>query len=186
MACASCGTQACRCDSTVLEGAAINRTLVASLGPVVDCVRDMYTTLGARPYQVMLVWTAWSGGKRGRGVECVYREEAVLPTPQISDISDLSRELSAVGVDESGSVRVSQISTKYTEDYLIGRSDDGSKIPEDQNFYWEIRFPRADGKGPRRRFIPQAAPTLDAMAFQWKISLLKVSEDRMRDGDVRG
>lgn len=184
--CASCGSQVCQCDPTVLEGPEIGCTLVSSLAGTVDCVRDLYTSLGARPYQVMLVWTSWSGGARGRGVEEVVREELILPTPKISDLTDLRRDLSSVGTDESGSIRVTEISPKYTEDYLLGRSDDGAAIAADQNFYWEVRFPRVDGLGVRRRFVPKSAPSLDALAFQWKISLLKASEDRMRTGDVRG
>lgn len=184
--CVSCGSQVCQCDPTVLSGSAIDCTLVASMTSTVDCIRDLYTSFGARPYQVMLVWTSWSGGVRGRGVEEIVREELILPTPKISDLTDLSRDLSAVGTDDSGSIRVTEISPKYTEDYLLGRPDDGAAIATDQHFYWEVRFPRADGLGPRRRFVPKSAPSLDALAFQWKISLLKVSEDRMRNGDVRG
>jgi len=184
--CSSCGSQVCRCDPTVLDSRTVGGTLLASLAPTVDCIRDLYTSFGARPYQVSLVWTAWSGGKRGHGVESVVREEMVLPTPKVSDLTDLSRELSSIGVDEVGSVRVSEISVSYGEDRLLGRGDDGTKIPDDQNFYWEIRAPQSSGDSVRRRFVPKAAPTKDAMSFQWKISLLKVSEDRTRGGDVRG
>jgi hypothetical protein len=170
----------------VPHGLGISGSLIASLTPCVDAIRDINTQIGARPYQVMLVWTRWSGGDRGVGVEEAIREELILPTPKLADMASLSRDLSSVGVDEVGSVRISEISARYTEDYLVGRCDDGSAIAEDQNFYWEIRFPRADGCGMRRRFVPKSAPSLEATKFQWTISLLKASEDRMRSGDVRG
>ncbi len=185
----SCGYSPCKCcgsSFTVPQGASIGSSLLASLIPCVDSIRDIATQLGARPYQVMLVWTQWSGGERGVGIEDVLREELILPTPKIADLTSVSRDLQPVGMDETGSIRVTEISARYTEDYLFGKCGDGSSIPEDQNFYWEVRFPREDGCGPRRRFFPKSAPSLDATNFQWKISLLKISEDRTRAGDPRG
>lgn len=186
MACSACCNSPCSCGCGSFTTGRSSGSLVSSLIPCVDSIRDLYTQFGARPYQVMLVWTRWSGGERGVGVEEVVREELLLPTPKLGDMAALSRDLSPVGVDEVGSVRIAEISARFTEDYLVGRCDDGGAIPEDQNFYWEVRFPRADGFGPRRRFVPKSAPMLDSTKFQWSISLLKVSEDRMRSGDVRG
>jgi hypothetical protein len=170
----------------VLQGADFRHTLIASLQPCVDNIRDIATQFGARPYQVALVWTRWSSGQRGEGVEEVIREELLLPTPRVVDLTSLGRDLQPVGLDEVGSLRVTEISARYTEDYLVGVCDNGQAEEPDQSFYWEVRFPRADGLGPRRRFRPASAPSLEPTKFQWVVRLLKISEDRQRDGDVRG
>lgn len=185
--CSSCGFNPCRCGCgfTTLEGPAIGRTLIASLTGCVDQIRDLNTCLGARPYQVSLIWTRWSGGERGAGIEEIIRREPILPTPKLDDMAKVRRELQMIGMEELGFIRISEISPRYTEDFLMGLSDDGRPIPEDQNFFWEVHFPRADGPGPRRRFFPKAVPSYMATKFQWHIDLLKASEDRTRDGELR-
>lgn len=163
----------------------MSRTLIQSLIPCVDSARDILTRLGARPYTVRLIWTRWSGGERGVGIEEVVRDEPILPTPEV-DLGSLARDAQPVGALDAGSVRVAQISARYTEDFLLGRACDGAAIPEDQNFYWEIAQATSDGCTIRRRFIPSGVPTLEATKFQWTVQLTKVAEDRTRAGDVRG
>jgi len=185
--CSTCGFNPCRCGGsfTVLSGAQYQRSLVFSLTPCVDSLRDLYTCLGARAYQVSLIWTRWSGGERGVGVEELVRRELVLPTPKVAELSSLRRDLQSIGVDEVGSLRVSEISPRYNEDKLIGLSDDGDPIPEDQNFYWEIEFVRPPpGLGVRRRFTPKSTPSYDPLRFQWSIDLLRASEERLRSGAI--
>ncbi len=184
--CSSCGSaSACSCDPTVLVGPAIAHTLAASLVPTVDCIRDLYTCMGVRPYTVALIWTQWSDGRRGEGTEGVIREEALLPTPKVAELS-LKREVQSIGVEETGTTRVSEISASYSEDFLLGRGPNGERIPADQSFYWEVRYPQVNGKGVRRRYTVEGSPTLDSMKFQWVVSLQKASEDRTRSGNVRG
>ena len=192
MACASCDFEPCQCcggDFTVLEGRALERTLIAALAPCVDSIRDLYTCLGARPYQINLVWTRWSGGERGCGAEDLVAVHRLLPTPKVGDMTRMRKELSPIGLDEVGELYVSEISPRLNEDLLMGMSlvvPDGCAIPKDVNFYWEVFFPRADGAGSRRRYVPKSAPSLNATRFQWTIELLKASEDRTRLGEVRG
>ncbi len=187
--CASCGFNPCRCGCsgfTVLTGAQYQRTLVYSLTPCVDQIRDLYTCLGARAYQVSLIWTRWSGGERGVGVEELIRRELILPTPRVADLSSLRRDLQPIGIDEVGSLRVSEISPRFNEDFLVGRADDGTPIPDDQEFFWEIAFNRPPGTlGVRRRFTTKSAPSYDPLRFQWRIDLLKASEDRTREGELQ-
>jgi hypothetical protein len=163
----------------------MSQSLIASLAPCIDQLRDVATQLGARPYQVLLVWTRWAGGERGVGVEEIIRTEALLPTPKIADVAGLSRALQPIGIDEVGSVTVTEISTRYTEDFLLGLGVGGTPIPEDQNFFWEVHYPRPDGGGVRRRFTPKSAPSYSATRFQWSITLLRASEDRTRAGMLR-
>ncbi len=180
--CANCGCMTCECRTEQAPFC----NLVSSLTSTVDCIRNIATELGARPYQVRLVWTRWTGGKRGEGLEEIVREEAILPTPLVADLQGISLQVQAIGVVESGDVKVTEISPRFTEDYLSGRGADGTPIPKDQNFYWEVRSTRPDQLQARRRFRLSAAPTLDAENFQWKATLTKVAEDRMRNGGVRG
>ena len=190
--CTSCDFDPCQCcgdDFTVLEGRALERTLIASLGPCVDSIRNLYTCLGARPYQINLVWTRWSGGERGCGAEDIVGVHRLLPTPKVGDMNRMRKELSPIGIDEVGELYVSELSPRLSEDTLMGRDlvvTRGCPIPTDVNFYWEVFFPTASGSGPRRRYVPKSAASLNATRFQWTINLLKASEDRTHMGEVRG
>lgn len=190
MACSGCGYSPCTCACgggfTQLSGAALGRTLLASLVPCIDKIRDIHTQFGARPYQVMLVWTQWSGGARGVGIEETTREEALLPTPLVSELTSVSFDMQAVGMNEGGSLRISEISARYTEDYLSGRDEAGDDIADDVSFYWEVTFMQKCGPGIRRRFRLSAAPSLNSTKFEWTAPLVKVDEDRTRSGEVRG
>lgn len=152
----------------------------------VDKIRDLKTKLGARPYQVFLVFTRWSGGERGVGVEEVVKRDPILPTPNVAPIDQLTTTLQSVGLDEVGEVRVTEISVAYTEEELRGLDCHGEGVPEDMNFYWEIVMPIPSGYNLYRRFSPRSPPTRDAVNFQWKIDLLRASEDRTRTGDTEG
>lgn len=165
-----------------MSGAAYAGTLAAHLGPVVDCVRNFNTQFGLRPYRVQLIWTQWSGGERGAGVEDVLRCYPVTPTPLVMDMSQVRQSLRPVGSFEDGTVRVTEISTKFNEDMLVGKWD-GQDVPADQSFYWEIWYPRTREESLRRRFMPTNVPMLFADKFQWIIDLRKVSEDRERNGE---
>jgi hypothetical protein len=170
---------------TLVDQAQQQGTLIDSLTPIVDCVRDIYTQLGARQYEVSLVWTQWTGGERGVGGENVVRTLQVLPTPLVGTLNALDRELQSIGIDEAGTLRVSEISPRFSEDLLIGKDlvvRTGDNLPVDMNFYWEIYFPRLDGFGLRRRFTPATAPNKDPTNFEWVVNLLKSSENRTRDG----
>ena len=165
------GCEKCGCD------------IVQALIPCVDAARNVASCLGARPYTVTLVWTRWSGGSRGDGTEEVVREVAITPTPKIALDNAIQKSPTNYGIDESGTVQLTEISGRYTEDLLSGRDDyDGSPAPYDQQFFWEIRYP-TKGK-PRRRFTLKTAPIFDAENVQWVVTLLKSGEDRARDGQV--
>jgi len=172
---------------SVLDGEALTKTVIARLNPVADILRDLKTKpLGARPYQVKLVWTRWSGGERGVGVEEVFAEMLLLPTPASDRLTSLATVVQSIGSDDQGQFTVSEISPRYTEDQLLGRLNDGTPVPDDQNFYWEVYYPRRHEPGVRRRFVPSSPPDYHATRFEWTIRLTKASEDRSRSGEPLG
>lgn len=169
---------------TVLSGEDLKCTLARKLIPVVDRIRDLNTQFGLRPYIVRIIRTRWSGGQRGDGVENVVYEAPILPTPLISDLSGLTEIVQPVGLDEVGAIVVSEVSGSYTEDYLLGRGSAGESIPADEQFYYEIEFPRPGNQpGERRRFFPRSAPTYQPARFQWTVTLERSHEDRSRSGE---
>lgn len=138
-------------------------------------------------YEVALIRTRWTGGERGVGVEEVTSDVAVLPTPKISDLSGLQAQNYSVGMLEVGTLTVSEISPRYSEDELVGNYAGGAAIPLDENFYWEVRSQASPGEmGERRRFTCVSAPGLDPLRFQWTIHLVRAQQDRSRSGEPRG
>lgn len=184
-ACASASSGgACLCEFTRVEDV-VGTTLIDSLGGVVDCVRDLYTTLGLRTYEVSLVWTRWTGGERGVGNEFVVQVLPLLPTPKLSDLSSLELQLKEIGSNEQGTLTVTELSSRYTEDLLLGRAGplvSGEAIPPDVNFFWEVFLPSKRGEGIRRRFTPASAPSKRPDSFDWEIRLMQQDEARQRDG----
>ncbi len=92
----------------------------------------------------------------------------------------------SIGSEEMGGIRISEISPRFTEDQLIGSANDGTPVPSDMNFYYEVFFPRAKGPGARRRFTVNGAPNYNPTRFQWWIDLQRAYEDRTRQGDPDG
>lgn len=135
--------------------------------------------MGARPYTVALVWTRWTGAERGAGVEEVAREVVVSPTPLVQGVDALGKVLAGAGVDEAGTLKLSGVSGRYTEEQLSGKREDGSDLPANEQFYWEVRY----RSGKRRRFVLKAAPEFQATSVQWVVALLRASEDRWRSGE---
>lgn len=153
----------------------------------VDAIRDIATQFGVRPYIVRLVYTQWSGGARGIGEESVLGEpERILPTPLVLDILTLTPIVSPVGADEQRGCLLTEVSGCYTEEQLRGLGSDGSEVPANQSFYYEIEFLRADGvKSERRRFNANSAPAYSADDAQWQVRLERARPDRTRHGAPR-
>lgn len=191
MTCQTCSGTACSCRKakfTILTPEQTRSSLVGSLTNTVDRLRDLYVRYGARTYQVFLVWTRWSGGERGLGVEQVIKTVPVLPTPDVSTLTAIQNSTEMIGTAESGDLYITQISPRYTEAELVGLAHftrPGDPLPEDVSFYWEIFYPDTDGDGVRRRFTPRSAPNSDPTKFQWRIRLLRQAEDRATSGEIR-
>lgn len=195
MSCSGCGAAgACGCAAALADSAFtsaddldLDCTLLAGLSGVVDSARDIPVQMGLVPYSAWLVHTRWSGGTRGRGVEEVVRERQLLPTPMVSEVSSLVRQLLAGGRDEQGTVRARGISVaRYTEDELLGRGVGGQPVPKDQNFYWELRFPQREGGPILRKFTVSGSPERKMGNLEWVVDLVRASEDRARNGQPQG
>jgi len=98
----------------------------------------------------------------------------------------LSEIVTPLGLDEFGSILVSEVSGSYTEDFLRGHDSEGRPPSIDEQFYYEIEFPPAcvGGEGDRRRFFMSAAPMFFAGQFQWNLKLERARADRGRNGDL--
>lgn len=164
----------------------LGKTLARKLVPVVDKIRDLHTRFGGRVYNVSIVRTVWSGGARGVGVESITSVTDVRPTPRVVDLGSLQEITTLIGLDESGSVSVNQISGRFTEQILLGVDAEGRQPGLDENIFYVIEFPRADGTaGTKRRFHIRAAPSYDPYGFQWSIVLEKAEENQSFSGTLQ-
>lgn len=156
-------------------------SLVDSLGVVVDNLRQLYTDFGLRPYRVHSVVYRWTGGEVGRGVAEVVSDRELLPTPNLRETSGVAGELRSAGLVERGSVRLEEISPRYTEDEVRVLFHSYPLPPGCQGFV-EVRVDARDGSTQRRRFIVRGIPYRDAGGFEWRATLLRQDEDRERNG----
>lgn len=159
---------------------AYTHTLAAKLVPAIDKIRNLSAKFGLRPYVVRLVRTKWTGEMRGDGVEEVIWTKDLNPVPKLSNnLASIDMQLQNIGLDEQGSLYVSRISPTMTENELLGKRPDGTSIPANETFFWEIEFQRPDGTTPiKRRFYPDTLPSLDAGNCQWTMNIKRAQGDR--------
>ena len=169
---------------TQFNAGMFSNTLAQKLVPVADRIRDIFTQFGTRPYLVRIIRTKWSGGKRGFGRESVLSDTAITPTPKVTDLAGITEILTPIGLEEQGSILVTEISGRFTEAILQGNDPVGNEPDVDENIFYEIEFPRPDGS-VRRRFGIRAAPTFKPTQLQWMITLEKQDENRDGIGDPR-
>jgi hypothetical protein len=168
---------------TEVTSSQAKKTLARRFVPLADSLRDLLTKFGLRAYKVTIIRVEWSGGKRGRGTPGIIEERTILPTPKISSFDALTELVQPVGLEELGSVELSQISGTFTEEQLRGTSNEGDSIPQNQEFFYEVEFFPHEGPSQKRRFYPRSAPTYFPGRLQWSIRLEKANEDRARNGD---
>lgn len=161
-------------------------TLTRKLIPVADRIRDLHTKFGGRVYKVRIIRTQWSGTARGQGTESITSITEIRPTPRVVDLGSLQEVTSMMGLNEAGSVSVNQISGRFTEEVLLGVDPENRQPALNENVFWEIEYPRADGlPGIKRRFHIRSAPNYDPYGFQWSVVLEKADEDRSNVGVLR-
>lgn len=169
---------------TVIDPTSMKETLSRKLVPVADRLRDLNTRFGLRNYIVRIVKTCWTGGKRGLGDEELVWIENILPTPRVLDLGSLAEIVTPIGLNEVNSVQIDQISGRYTEEFLLGIDKNGNEPAPDENVYYEVEFPRGDGRPSRkRRFHISSVPDYRAVRCQWSIDLTKAYEDRSNTGE---
>ena len=166
----------------------LSNTLSQNLIPVVDSIRDLHTQFGQRPYRVSIVRVAWSEGHRGRGVPTVKAMLHILPTPLVQDLSTMTEILTPIGLNDTGTIVVSQISGRFTDNQLRFLEDDGQEPGPAEEVFYEIEYPqpgRLSETNEKRRFFIRGTPFYNASQFHWTLRLEKTNEDRTRTGDPR-
>ena len=168
-------------DPTTMQ---FDKTLARNLIPVADKLRDQFTRFGLRPYKIRVVRIQWSAGDRGVGTPVIISEIDILPTPLVQDLSMVTEIVHPIGLDEAGTIIVSQVSGRFTDEDLRFAGKHGEPPGPDEEVFYEIEFPRADGlPGDKRRFYLRSAPHYYADQFEWHLRLEKSHEDRARNGD---
>lgn len=142
----------------------------------------------------------------GVGTPVLLYEHEITPTPLKSSYAGVSKRQDPTGLTEAGTISVSQITMRYSEDFLMGlihpfrdaaRPD--ALVPG-VDFFWEIQEDRPAGsyipgfegcfdalqaqRAPRRRFHVSGTPDRAADTFSWSVTLTRADGERGRDGDV--
>lgn len=182
----SCSTS-CECDCHRFTSPGRAGRAGLRLSRLWDRARDLYSRAGLRPYAVAIVRVRYAGGaRRGDGPQEVIGEWPILPTPKIGDLTGMQEIVDVDQLREVGTVLISEISLRYTEDVLLGRGDGGAPVSASEAVYFEVRF--LDGTGrvtQRRRFTAASPPFADMARAQWMISVSRAYSDRERAGAPR-
>lgn len=158
------------------------KTLVAKFGPKIDRIRQLATKLGVRPYRVFLVWEQSSGLERGSGTMTEAQRLEILPTPRVDSLDAVMLDPRFAGSLPVGSIRVSRISSSFTEDLLRGKRDHKS-IADDVSFFYEVvEDGRGDDSPVRMKYRLATTPMRRAGKVDWLIVLERISEDSSRSG----
>jgi hypothetical protein len=131
---------------------------------------------------VFLVTVEWDGEKPGRGKQSVISEEELLPTPNV-DLSSISYLITAAGRTDQGTVRMYEVSPRYTEDELHRMI--GSELEDNQQTFIEVRLDAREGSEPiRHRLTFSGVPYYDAEGVQWILTLKIQYENRTKSGQL--
>lgn len=166
-----------------LPAGAAARTVLARITPAIDSARQVATEIGARPYQVFLVWGTWGGKERGEGTFAELARLQLLPNPKVETVQFTNTPYSA-GQLPVGALRVSGISSTYTQPVLQGdRFPNGHEFDKQNrrnDFFYEItiddRTPSEDPERARMRLL--SGPTLMPTRVSWEMQLERSSDDR--------
>lgn len=161
------------------------RSLANSLVATADRLRRIQAILGLRPFQVFLVKGHWTGDRKGHGDLEIDSRCEITPRPQVRDLATLNLQIRSTGRVEDGDVYVDEISARYTENELTGRTPDLADTQQPRTarplveFWWEISELRAGCPEPIiRSFTPRAVPALKRDQFMWIVTLAKREYDR--------
>ncbi len=164
---------------------ACGANLIESLSKVADNVRGIAGNMGLRPYEVRIVTVRWTGGYRGEGVPEVVSLLRLEPTPLVESISNIDQRLEAFGLDDVGNIQISEISLRYNEDILLGRSSTGDDPAEDTEVFYEVNLRTSlQGDPVLRRFTPTSTPTYDPDNVQYTLRLASARGERHRSQGI--
>lgn len=154
---------------------------------IADRGRVIQDRLGFRPYRAFLVWQRWTGDERGEGVREVICRHEIHPTPKVDDLTGISKAKGGSGRFGQGSLRVSEISARYTHEQLSGIVVPDApelEVPHPYEFFWEIVEDERHGPAPvRRKFGLSSEPSYSADESGWSLMLERSSDDADRDGN---
>jgi hypothetical protein len=160
------------------------RSLLGGLSGVIDNARQLATDIGARPYRVFSVVVKWSGGDKGRGDPRVISELEFLPTPK-TGTETLRSTLNSGGQADSGEIRVTEISPRYTEEE-VHTMFHVQPLPKGHEGWIEVTLDTRGGTAAqRRRFELAAPPYFDAENLQWIAKLRSEQQNRTSAGMPR-
>lgn len=167
-----------------------DRSLANAAVAVADQMRALQSQLGFRPYKVFLVRGYWTGDRRGFGDLVISSRCELTPTPRVRDLATLNQNIKSTGRVEDGDVYVDEISARYAEAELMGKTTDLAAPDQPRTarnlveFWWEVAEAREGCPEPAiRSFTPRTAPSLKRDDFMWTITLAKREYDRGPSGD---
>jgi hypothetical protein len=107
----------------------------------------------------------------------------------VTDISATTEVLRPFGLTEEGGLIIDQVSPRYTEDDLMGRTPDLQELDlprtglPNAEFFWEVTESRpSEPPSVRRQYKPASVPMLARDGFHWKVILTKTDYDPGRNG----
>ena len=125
--------------------------LVDSLVGVIDGLRgSLHPAFGVRPYRLYTVRRTWSGDMAGEG-SFTDVEVEIAPQPRVLTWDGYDFDLTKVGVDEKGEVKVTEVSLTHTHADLVGPT-------LSDNEQWFIKLVEANGQGNPPRYFTHAKP----------------------------
>lgn len=170
---------------TELTARTLQESLSNKLLGVTDNIRDLRTRFGTLTHTVALVWLEWSGDVRGRGAATVKRRELLLPVPLVEGIGSLAQSTAAVGSEEDGSIKVKEISGRYTLDMLNGVEPGETESLPNVEFFYEVVEVHAVGSKRPRRFTVSGVPEYEAAPPGWTVTLTRAHDDPDSDSNSR-
>jgi hypothetical protein len=176
------------------------RSFLQRFAPALDRVRQVATNLGLRSHRVFLVWTLWDGQQRGEGDESEVARMELLPTPKVEGFDALQLQSFSAGVLPVGTIRVSLVSVRYTEDQLRGRiippdvpysapcvpSVFMDPLPANLSFFYEVvEDGRGDALPVRQKYRLSDQVWRREGKVSYSFLLERISEDSTREGPSR-
>lgn len=151
-------------------------TLVERLSARADRLRKLEVRLGARPWRVFVRLYRWTGAEKWHGTREMVREIELTPAPIVRDEGSLRNAILSGGARPEGTVRLAEISPRYTEADLDILT---APLQATEEVTIEIVHDARDGADPMvRSFSPAAKPERDVLGLQWTLPLTLTQEQR--------
>lgn len=151
------------------------RTLVERMSPIRDRAQRLRARLGAVPWRTAIVLYRWTGGSVGKGEPVLVRVQELTPPPDVHGEGGLRGQSTSAGFVREGSVRLENLSARYTESDLdlLFRPLDAAEI-----VFIEVAHDTRDGviAPPRRLYRPLGTPERQVTDATWSLNLERVQD----------